>query len=283
MTNSRSYVKMDHHVDSPALNMDAPPNRRFALRIPTEYASSLPTGAAKAAVETLGRRITNDVYLPDAVMPTEAELAQSLGVSRATVRDAIKVLSGKRLVRTARRYGTRVTPVGEWNLLDGDVVAWHDPDHPRIGRIFAETTELRTIIEPAVAALAAQRATPLQVDTLLAAARSMHPGEEDVETLFAADCQFHMTLFDMTGNDVMRQMRELILTTLRVSYEFGVSNAANEKVSREGHIAVAEAIAAGDPHAARTAMTSMLEMNRSVAQASRMGGAGGKDADRLPV
>lgn len=265
MTNSRSYVKMDPSVDSSPSRHDAPPRRRPDLRIPNEYASSLPTGIAKEAVETLGRRITNDVYLPDAVMPTEAELAQSLGVSRATVRDAIKVLSGKRLVRTARRYGTRVTPVGEWNLLDGDVVAWHEPDHPRIGRIFAETTELRAIIEPAVAALAALRATPPQIQTLLSAARSMHPDETDVETLFAADCQFHVTLFDMTGNDVMRQMRELILTTLRVSYEFGVANTANEKVSRDGHIAVAEAIASGDPDAARNAMMTMLQKNMAVA------------------
>lgn len=271
MTASRSYVKMDHPVDSPLPHQTASLRRRFDLRLPTEYASSLPTGAAKEAVETLGRRITNDVYLPGAVMPTEAELAQSMGVSRATVRDAIKVLSGKRLVRTARRYGTRVTPVAEWNLLDGDVVAWHEPDHPRIGRIFAETTELRTILEPAVAALAALRATPDQVQVLLAAARSMHPGETDVETLFAADCQFHMTLFDMTGNDVMRQMRELILTTLRVSYEFGVANEANEQVSRDGHIAVADAIAAADPEAARAAMARMLEMNRTVARAGQTG------------
>lgn len=256
-------VRLDHslpHDRSPWV-------RRFNLRVPAEYASSLPTGAAKTAVETLGRRIANDIYAPGAVMPTEVELAQSLGISRTTVRDAIKVLSGKRLVRTARRYGTRVTPVEEWNLLDADVVAWHEPDHPRIGRIFAETTELRTILEPAVAALAAQRATSAQVQTLLAAARSMHPGEMDVETLFAADCLFHATLFDMTGNDVMRQMRELILTMLRVSYEFGVANTANEQVSREGHIAVAEAIATGDPDAARTAMTAMLQMNRSVALA----------------
>ena len=89
-------------------------------------------------------------------MPTEPELAAALGVSRATVRDAVKVLSGKGLVRTARRYGTRVTPVEAWNLLDGDVIAWHATDHPRMRRIFAETTELRAIMEPSAAALAAQ-------------------------------------------------------------------------------------------------------------------------------
>jgi len=253
-------------LDSTLSAGDEPSRRQFDLKIPTEFSSSLPTGAAKQAVEVLGRRITNDVYPPDAVMPTEEELAVSLGVSRATVRDAIKVLSGKGLVRTARRYGTRVRPVEEWNLLDGDVVSWHDPAHPRIKRIFAETTELRAIIEPAAAALAAQRATPDQARTLLDAAHAIHPGEADIETLFAADCQFHVTLFDMTENNVMRQMRQLILTMLRVSYEFGVGNPQNEKVSREGHIAVAEAIAARDPEAARKAMVAMLDLNRSIAE-----------------
>lgn len=122
------------------------------------------------------------------------------------------------------------------------------------------------MIEPAACALAAQRATEEQVQTLLAAAHAIHPNENDVEALFAADCQFHVTLFDMTENNVLRQMRQIILTMLRVSYEFGVVNPDNEKVSREGHIAVAEAIAARDPVAARAAMADMLELNRSIAE-----------------
>lgn len=242
------------------------PSRRYLnLTIPHEFDSSLPKGAARRTVETLGRRITSDIYPPGEVMPTEEELAASLEVSRATVRDAIKVLSGKGLVRTARRYGTRVRPVEEWSLLDGDVITWHEPSHPRIKRIFAETTELRTLIEPAAAEMSARRATDEQVQQLLAAAYAIHPSELDVEALFAADCQFHVTLFDMTQNNVLRQMRQIILTMLRVSYEFGVVNPENDKVSREGHIAVAEAIAARDPEGARQAMAEMLELNRSIA------------------
>src|SRR5690606_20537985 len=100
---------------------------RFAL---PAALGALPTGAAKVTVDLLGRRIASDVYLPGEIMPTEAELAESLNVSRATIRDAVKVLSGKGLVRTARRYGTRVRPVEEWNLLDADVVSWHEHSHP---------------------------------------------------------------------------------------------------------------------------------------------------------
>jgi GntR family transcriptional regulator, galactonate operon transcriptional repressor len=251
-------------VKANSSTVHVPPKRVPEFRIPTQFGTSLPTGAAKQAVELLGQRIANDVYPQDMVMPTEEELALSLGVSRATVRDAIKVLSGKGLVRTARRYGTRVRPIEEWNLLDGDVVAWHESTHPRIKRIFAETTELRAILEPAAAELAARRGTPEQARILLAAANDIHPDQVDVERLFAADCQFHVTLLDMTRNTVMRQMRQIILTMLRVSYEFGVLNPDNETVSREGHLAVAEAIAARDADGAKMAMSAMLELNRSL-------------------
>lgn len=233
-----------------------------AFRIPIDFTNALPTGFARKAVDTLGRSIADDVFSPDAPMPMEDELAASLGVSRATVRDAIKVLSGKGLVRTARRYGTRVLPVDEWNLLDRDVIGWHRSDHPRMRRIFAETTELRVIMEPAAAAIAAERASEAQIEMLLRSAYALEPEKEDLQALFEADCRFHVTLLDATGNQVMRQLRLIILTILRVSYEFGVSKPQNEPVSRQGHINVAEAIARRDGGGARHAMAEMLQQNQ---------------------
>jgi len=224
---------------------------------------SLPTGSARIVVDLLGRRIANSVYQPGEVIPVEAELAQSFGVGRTTIRDAIKVLSGKGLVRTARRYGTRVRPVEDWNLFDADVVGWHDPGHPRLVTMFAETTELRYIIEPAAAALAAERATRKQVETILAAAQSLHPDGDSAQEMFEADCRFHATILDATGNLMMRQLRPLILSMLRVSYDFGVRAASSDDpVTREGHIKVGEAISARNSAAARRAMEVMLDRNR---------------------
>jgi DNA-binding FadR family transcriptional regulator len=240
-------------------------NTRLVLPHSIEFGSSLPNGAAKIAVDVLGRRIANDIYEPGDIMPTEPELALSLGVSRATVRDAVKVLSGKGLVRTARRYGTRVRPVEEWNLLDADVAAWHEPSHPRLQMMFRETTEMRTIFEPAAAALAAERATPAQVEAMLAAAYAMHPDEDDAAALFLADCRFHATLLEATGNQMMQQLRSIVLTMLRISYEFGVNSRDSEPVTREGHIEVAEAIRDHDAETARSAMARMLERNRRTA------------------
>jgi DNA-binding FadR family transcriptional regulator len=86
-----------------------------------------------------------------------------------------------------------------------------------------------------------------------------------VQTLFAADCRFHVTILEGTHNQVMQQMRQVILTMLRVSYEFGV-RPQNAPVTREGHVAVAEAIARHDAEAARTAMVEMLHKNESIAE-----------------
>jgi DNA-binding FadR family transcriptional regulator len=169
-------------------------------------------------------------------------------------------------VRTERRYGTRVTPVESWNLLDGDVIAWHRPEHPRMRRIFAETTELRAVMEPSAAALAAQRATDEQRHTILTAARDMRPDLADIQALFDADCRFHVTILEATQNQVIRQMRQIILTMLRVSYEYGVMHPENGPVTREGHIVVAEAITRRDGPAARDAMAAMLHRSEIIAQ-----------------
>ncbi len=133
-------------------------------------------------------------------------------------------------------------------------------------RIFAETTELRAIIEPSAAALAAQRATDGAERRDPRGGPSHAARVRRSQALFLADCRFHVTILEATQNQVMRQLRQIILTMLRVSYEFGVMKPENVPVTREGHIGVAEAIARRDGAAARDAMARMLRRNESIAQ-----------------
>ncbi|SFT08261.1 transcriptional regulator, GntR family [Sulfitobacter marinus] len=240
--------------------------RGLNFTTPLDAGSSLPTGVAKEAVEKLGRAIVNGDYPEGEPMPMESDLADALGFSRNTIRDAIKVLSGKGMVRTARRYGTRVRPVSEWSLLDADVISWHNVAQSGIGRMFVETTELRCIIEPAAAELAAERATPEQVGEILKAADAMSPGSMDVTELYAADCLFHCTILDATGNRMMRQLRPIIIGILRISYEYGVQTDNGTPVSREGHTRVAEAIRDRSGADAKREMEKMLDANRHTAK-----------------
>lgn len=228
------------------------------LTAPSWVGVQLPNGVVKKAVEKLGRLIANGEYEPNQFIPTEPELQELLGVSRATVRDAVKVLSGKGILQTARHQGTKVRPADEWNLLDFDVIGWHEKNHPRIQRLFRETQEMRYIVEPSAAGLAAERATEDQVMAIMAAAKRLDPDKFAIDQLFAADCIFHGTILDATGSLALRQLRPLVLAMLKLSYEQRLI-VNYEKLTHIGHLNVAEAIEQRDPLAARSAMAAMLD------------------------
>jgi DNA-binding FadR family transcriptional regulator len=233
--------------------------------LPDLHLSSLPTGQVKDVVDALGKKIARGDYPSGERIPMEPELSASFEVSRTVVREAIKVLSGKGLVRTARRYGSRVCPFDEWNLLDPDVIGWHEPKSPMARRIYAESTQMRCIVEPEAAALAAANGSEDQFATILAAARRISPEPDGVEAMIAADFVFHATILDASGNIMLQQLRRLILALLKFSYLTGAVAVPDEKISRQKHVRVAEAIAQGDGPAARDGMRAMLNHKMLVA------------------
>lgn len=233
--------------------------------LPDIYLSELPTGAVKTAVNTVGRRITQGEFAAGETLPMEAELMEILGVSRTVVRETIKVLSGKGMVRTARRYGTRVLPAEHWNLLDPDVIRWHDPQSPLAQRIFQDSTELRVMVEPHAAALAAVHASEAQIATILQAADHIQPDENGLSAMIAADYTFHATILEASGNVMLRQFQGLILALLQFCYPAGQKAAPDKRVSRQAHVTVAEAIMARNPDEARSRMFDMLAINQAVA------------------
>lgn len=239
--------------------------RQQTFELPDKALTSLPTGAVKDTVEHLGKSVVQGVFATDAILPREEELVDSLGVSRTVVREAIKVLCGKGLVRTARRYGSRVCPFESWNLLDPDVIRWHDPDSPRTARIYAEATDLRLIVEPEAAALAAMNATPQQRDIILAAADGITPVNGE-ESMIGADYTFHATILQASGNLMLAQLQNVIYAVLLFSYSAGRTGAPEEQVSRRNHLSVAEAIAGGEADLARTRMRDMLAQNKAIAE-----------------
>src|SRR6516164_5559747 len=75
-------------------------------------------------VHAIGRRIVSGDLRPGDLLPSEPDL----GASRTVVREAVKVLAAKGLVESRPKTGTRVRPREAWNLLDPDVLAWHQGD-----------------------------------------------------------------------------------------------------------------------------------------------------------
>jgi GntR family transcriptional regulator, galactonate operon transcriptional repressor len=112
-------------------------------------------GVHDSLVGAVGRWILGSVYSPGHLLPQEDDLAEKLGVTRTSIREAVKVLS----LHARRRVGVRVREGDEWDLLNSLVLSWH-PDVGRDEALKTSLREARSIIEPAAAALATKRATP---------------------------------------------------------------------------------------------------------------------------
>src|SRR5437867_4809520 len=126
---------------------------RMALPIRFERSQYPEQSLHGRIVHAIGRRILGGDLQPGDLLPAEPEL----GASRTVVREAIKVLAAKGLVESRPKTGTRVRPRESWNLLDPDVLAWLQ-DGAVSEDLLRKLTEVRRIIEPAAAELAAARA-----------------------------------------------------------------------------------------------------------------------------
>ena len=226
--------------------------------LPELQLSSLPTGAVKQLVNTLGKRIANGQYEVGKNIPMEPELVAEHGVSRTVVRESIKVLSGKGMVRTARRYGTHVCNTDEWNLLDPDVIGWHEPDSPMARRIFADATQFRFLIEPNAAGLAAKNATQIQRELIRMSAVAVEAENATFEDRLAADFAFHSTVLDASDSLMLKQFRGFIYAVLNFIYSNASADLSAVSDPSRGHIETAAAIIDGDTELAQLRMHQML-------------------------
>src|ERR1700741_3371785 len=120
----------------------------------------------------IGVLIVSGRYRPGHVLEGEGEASEQRKVSRTAYREAMRILSAKGLVHSRPRVGTRVSPLEEWHLLDPDVLSWAfsgEPDPEVLHGLF----ELRTIVEPAAAALAATRRNQQHLDSMRRALDAM--------------------------------------------------------------------------------------------------------------
>jgi GntR family transcriptional regulator, galactonate operon transcriptional repressor len=115
-------------------------------------------GILGAAVENLGTRIVGGEWAVGDIIPKESDLGDALGVSRSVIRESLRILGAKGMIRSRTSDGTRVLPRREWRLLDPDVMDW---------RIKAGDTEtllrdllkVRLVLEPGVVSAATAIAT----------------------------------------------------------------------------------------------------------------------------
>ncbi|MBL8670266.1 MAG: FadR family transcriptional regulator [Alphaproteobacteria bacterium] len=239
----------------------APTERSSGERRPTDAATRRGrAGSRKADVvrDELGLQIVAGRLAPGQRLQTEAELGLRFGVSRASLREGLKALAGKGLVETRTRGGTRVRARTQWDLLDADILQWMAAAPPD-PEFVAALLEVRAIIEPAAAHLAAQRAGAAAIDGIEGAYNDMAASlPHDVEACCRHDLEFHERIIAAAGNILLSRLAAAIRTTLLAAFRISANARRSYEASLKEHWAVVAAIRRGEPAEAERMMRRLL-------------------------
>lgn len=207
--------------------------------------------AYAAVVERIRRALALGVLLPGERLPAERALAEELGVSRVTVREALRVLQGEGLLVTKRGSGgTIVSPT---------LTSWGA--NGEYDKRMTEVFELRLAVETMAARLAADRVTQQDTARLEECQRALEAAG-DVHAFRRADSEFHLAVARISGNgmlsNVVEDVRAAVSSRLD-QYDFAVIYES----SIRGHARVIDAITKRDPKAAAAAMEAHIEEARA--------------------
>lgn len=215
----------------------------------------------------LGVAIVTGRYQPGYVLPGEVEFAAQKGVSRSVVREALRMLSAKGLVESRPKTGTRVRERSQWNLLDPDLLAWMFEGAPP--REFVRSLfQLRMIVEPAAAELAAVGRTARQLSRMGHALELMARHGLSTREGQAADQQFHATILEATGNELLVTLSGSISAAVRWTTFFKYRTSRHPRDPVPAHHVLFEAIANSDPGAARAATEALIRQAQLDTEAS---------------
>ncbi len=214
-----------------------------------------------SAVDTIAEWIVTDRYPADTALPTEADLCAALGVSRTIVREAIKTLAAKGMVAVAPKLGSRVLDERSWNMFDPQVLKWRLAF--RNARVVAEDlVELRLLLEPVAAGLAARRATHSERREIRNAFEAMEAATDDLNAYGRADVGFHQQILLACHNSFLTRLAPLIeiliSTTLDLYAQTGRNATHLRRANLPLHASVMEAITAGDSVAAEAAAKAII-------------------------
>lgn len=207
----------------------------------------------------IGVKIVSGEYAPGHILEGEIAASDHLNVSRTAYREAVRILSAKGLVEARPKTGTRVSDLGKWNLLDPDVLSWIFETEPSPDLI-ASLFELRGIVEPRVAALAAQRRTSEQIERMAHALEEMEAHKLTSEEGRVADQEFHTALLEASDNPFLISLTSGIGAAVAWTTIYKARRQRLQRDAVPDHRDVFEAIAAGDPFAAHAAMKHLVDM-----------------------
>jgi GntR family transcriptional repressor for pyruvate dehydrogenase complex len=203
------------------------------------------------AILKIKEMILSGELKPGDRLPPEKELGEALGLSRSSLREAVKALEIIRVLDVRRGDGTYVTSLSPSLLLDAMsfVVDVHQDDS------VLELFEVRQILEPAAAALATPSITRADVAHLRDLLAQVH-GTTSVDELVANDIVFHRYISERAGNAYLTRLLDtLSSSTVRARVWRGLTQEGSVERTLTEHRAIVDALEAGDATVVAAQMT----------------------------
>lgn len=209
------------------------------------------------ARQMIDRIVTGD-YASGEAIPTEAQLCEEFGISRTVVREGIRVLVEKGLIRIARGTGTVVLAAEKWRVFDPDILSSRLRSRDR-DVVLRDVLELRKGIEPDFAMKAARTASEMDLARLGARVAEMEEALGDVPHYVTLDGEFHQFIADLGGNALSRDIFRTMESPLEIQRALTSRIPGNPMTAHDQHLAIYRAIRDRDPDSAWAAMRDHLE------------------------
>jgi GntR family galactonate operon transcriptional repressor len=223
-------------------------------------------GLQGRVIDALGQQIVGGRYKPGDLLPREAQLTEEYGVSRTSVREAMKVLAAKGLVEIRQKVGTRVRPDDLWSVFDSDILRWYNLQG-RGEEIMRDLVELRQLLEPSAARLAAGRATMVDLHRIDLAQADMARSAHDHASYATSDVEFHMAVYAASHNALLQRFGRLVADFMHLTFSVQQQARGHDVVDFSDdaaeHLAVYESINRGDANAASEAMLRVVLEGKS--------------------
>jgi DNA-binding FadR family transcriptional regulator len=208
-----------------------------------------------AVVDVLLERIVSGELEPGLLLPNEPGLCEAFGVSRTVIREAVKILEQKGLLRVKQGQGTRVAAPDEWNLLDPMVLqatVRHDKDL----RILDDIIDIRRVLESHMARQAAVNATDSDRAEMKRLLDRLTVEVIMPDRHMLTDVEFHDAIMRASGNRLGRAVVRTIHSEARESDRYtGYPQRGDCEAANVGHLRIYECIVAADPDGAAEAMS----------------------------
>jgi DNA-binding FadR family transcriptional regulator len=220
--------------------------------------------AYEQVADQIRDQIVSGSLVPGTRLPRELELAETMGVSRSTIREALRVLTSENLIRTAKGA------TGGSFVMKPSVDYVSDFLISNINLLTAsneitlnDLLEVRAQFEVAAARLAAQRIEPEQLEAL----RATIPDETDAlgwQREFTLNSSFHTQLLRSSGNLLLEVSAQPIFVVLQSRLARATLSEDDHRIIHEGHEVLIELIAAGDVDGVEKAMGAHLDELRVI-------------------